>query len=273
MPTRLYHLTADGLILPLASPAETLDAQSATLPDGIYTTFRTYGGPFVLGLDRHLYRLVESHQILDDDRPLDLTVIRAGVRAALADANLPDVKVRITTPFGQPDLYIGLEPLTPWPADFYENGVLCRTSTLERDNPQAKYTAFIAPSRAEKAAADPTVHEFIRLNPDGYLLEGFSSNFFALKNGQLHTADEGVLAGVTRSIVLTLAEQADLTVVYTPIHQSDLPTLTEAFITSASREVMPIRQLDDVILGPPGPVARALLARYRAYLTTHTDAI
>ena len=265
MTAQTFWLAPDNslTLTPLSGPG--LDAVSLQLPAGIYTTLRTYDRDHIFGLGAHLQRLVESHRKLNKPRLIDLQAIRSALRQIIARENQMALRLRITTPFDSPDVYISVEPFESYPPEFYSAGVRCATTHLERATPEAKHTSFIAPSRSEKAHADPDIHEKLMVNSPGEILEGFSSNFYAVLNGELHTANEGVLAGVTRKVVLAEAE-GRVPVVLTPITVNDLPSVTEAFITSSGREVMPVRQIDEVVIGEPGPVTRLLMAQYRAHI-------
>jgi branched-chain amino acid aminotransferase len=270
MPANTYRLDPDGSLHLTHLTGSHLDNVSMLLPDGIYTTLRTYAGDRIVGLSAHLQRLVESHAKLDRLRPLDLAAIRAGLREVLRREAGPALRLRITTPFDSPEVYISVEPFSPHPAEFYTHGVRCLTSHLERSTPEAKHTSFIAPSRSEKAQAAPDIHEALMVNRQGEILEGFSSNFYAVLDGVLRTAGAGVLAGITRAVTLAAAEGL-APVSLTPVHVADLKAVTEAFITSSAREVMPVRQIDDVVIGEPGPVTRALMARYRERILTDAE--
>jgi len=85
--------------------------------------------------------------------------------------------------------------------------------------------------------------------------------------GVLRTASEGVLEGVTRGIVLAAATDL-LPVELRPARLADLPAASEAFITSSTREVVPVVAIDGRRIGHgrPGAVTGALLARYRDHL-------
>ncbi len=269
---RVYALGPEGARrLDLTAP--NLDALSLQLPEGVYTTLRTYAGGRILGLSAHLHRLAESQALLHQARPLDPGAVRAGLRVVLQQAALPAARVRLTVPFEGPAAFISVEPLAPYPAAYYTEGVRCATQHLARATPAAKHTAAIALARAARAANAAPAHEIVRVDEAGQLLEGLSSNFYAVLAGALRTARDGVLLGVTRSVVL--AEAAGLLPVdERPVRLDDLPRLSEAFITSASREVMPVAQVDAVVVGAgrPGPVAVELLRRYRAYVQRAAEA-
>ncbi|HLF26397.1 MAG TPA: aminotransferase class IV [Anaerolineae bacterium] len=261
----VYLLTENHLALTeLTGP--TLDAVSLQLPEGVYTTLRTYDRMRILGLSAHLQRLADSLARLNKARSLDLTALRAALRTVLEQEGLPAARLRIIAPFESDQVFISIEPFEGYPAEYYAHGVRCHTTRLTRDRPDAKQTAFIAPSRHAKVEHGPAIHELLIVDEAGRILEGISSNFFAVLDGTLRTAGEEVLAGVTRAAVLAEAAKL-LPVVFEPIGLADLLRLTEAFITSSSREVMPVIEIDRRVIGAgqPGPITRTLIARYRDY--------
>jgi len=263
---RLWRWTRDGLV-PVAGCWPSLDAQSLELPDGVYTTLRTYGGSRVVGLASHLRRLDESRRLLGATCGLDLAWLRAGLRAAVAAAGFPEARLRITVPLSCDEAWVGAERFVPYPERLYTEGARCATSALARKTPRAKSTSFIAPASAARSGSEPGVHELLLVDERGRILEGSSSNFFAVLDGELRTAGEEVLAGVTRSIVLALAGSL-LPVREEAITVAELETCSEAFITSSSREIMPVVEVDHRPIGDgqPGPVARELGRRYREHL-------
>lgn len=245
----------------------TLDAVSLQLPAGVYTTLRTYNRNRIVGLSAHLQRLIDSRAALHHTRALDLASLRSALRAVIQREALPAARLRITVPEEGEATYITIEPFQTYPDDYYTYGVRCAATCLSRHTPTAKATDFIAPSRALKAASDPHIHELLIVNAAGQILEGISSNFFAVLDGTLRTADEDVLAGITRSLILSEAREV-LPIQLTPIGLADLPQTSEAFITSSSREVMPVVQIDQQLIahGEPGLITQTLLNRYRAHL-------
>ena len=262
MTVHVYLFTSTDLrLIDLTGP--TLDAVSLQLPDGIYTGLRTYDRNRILGLSAHLQRLVDSHALIGKPLQLDSSAIRSALRQVISRENLAVARLRITLPFDRAEAYISIEPFQLHPEEFYQCGVRCATTHLRREIPGAKRTNFIAPSRALKAETDPGIHEMLLVDDRGRILEGLTSNFFAVLNGKLYAADDDVLQGVTRGAVL--AETTDfIEVVYDSITLSDLPRVTETFITSSGREVMPVIQIDQHVIGmgQPGEATKELMARY-----------
>lgn len=259
-----FHLTSNGLE-PVDVPGDTLDQVSLHLPQGTYTTFRTYDHDKFLRIEDHLRRLEESARLVGHECTLDHTQIRRAIAEVLARTGYPESRFRVTTGLNcQPELYISVEQFEPLPETVYDEGVATATMVIAREQPEAKVTTFIAPSREIKRTAPPGIFEVLMVSSDGKILEGFSSNFFAVRDGILYTAREGVLRGITRSLVLEVATPL-LPIQLQPVQYQDIPALSEAFLTSSSREVVPVVKIDRLLVGSgrPGPVARELLRRYR----------
>jgi branched-chain amino acid aminotransferase len=85
--------------------------------------------------------------------------------------------------------------------------------------------------------------EVLMVRSNGHILEGLTSNFFAVHAGVLRTAGEGTLEGVARSIDLEIAE-GPLPVMLRSVSRMDVPALSEAFVTSSSREALPMVVVD-----------------------------
>ena len=239
-------------------------SEGAPPPRGAYTTFRTYGGSRVLRPEQHLARLRESVDL--QGLPADLGPARfeRGVGRAIAAADLPEARLRVT--FAPPRLLISVWPFEPLPAALYETGADCVSVPVRRANPHAKDTRFLAEAAAAYAGLPPGAHEGLMFDAaNGALLEGLSSNVFAVLDGQLRTENERVLRGVTRGVVLELATGL-LPVRLEPVRREQLARLDEAFLTSVSRGVLAVASIDGrpVGGGRPGPFALALAERLRA---------
>ena len=247
-------------------------AASATLPAGAYTTLRTYHGDRVVRIGQHVQRLVDSVRIQGRPGSLDEADVRPLLSEALSSTRYPESKLRLT--FAPPSLFVSIEPLELLPESFYRDGVRCVTIPLHRDRPDAKDTRFIATASKAYRALPAGVHEALMVADDGSILEGLSSNFFAILDGVLHTEDARALRGVTRSIVLELA-QGPMAVSLTPVRMADLPRVSECFLTSVSREILPVSHVDGVTIGSgePGPTTRALRGRFEAFVENQGSSV
>jgi branched-chain amino acid aminotransferase len=110
---------------------------------------------------------------------------------------------------------------------------------------------------------------------EGLIAEGASTNVFVVKHGALLTPplSTGILGGITREILLELAESLEIPGREAALERGDLVGADEAFLSSTTREVMPIRQVDETPVGDgrPGPVTRRVLDAFRAYAPAHCD--
>jgi branched-chain amino acid aminotransferase len=271
---RSFVLTAAGLE-ELPTQAVTLNELSAELPRGAYTTFRTYHGDRVPRLTQHMERLVESARMEGQPIELDEQRARRALAATLTRCAFPEARVRLTLAYQPPGaLYIGLEPFTA-PSEALYAGVRSALAApdLRRETPRAKSTGFIAPAVSARMA-EPSVEEVLLVDEHGAILEGSSSNFFAVLDGALRTADEGVLVGTTRTLVLAVAEEL-LPIQFRPIITANLGRISEAFITSVSRVVLPVIAIGDrtVGAGVPGPITLELLSRVRGRIEADLEPI
>ena len=193
---------------------------------------------------------------------------------ALARAGLAEARVRLTLGVPEGELFISLERLDPLPAELYERGVAVAVCPFVPHATRAKSTASITPLRGAKAGLPAWAHEGVMVDQAGLILEGLSSNFLAVKDGRLRTAGENVIAGTTRTLVLELAAGL-VPVVLEPVGVSELGAVAECFITSVSREVLPVVRVGETVIGDgrPGAVTRELLRRFRGYVRTHAQVV
>jgi branched-chain amino acid aminotransferase len=111
--------------------------------------------------------------------------------------------------------------------------------------------------------------EGVMRNYRGELAECTQSNLFIVKNGAALTPpiDAGLLPGITRAFLFEVGAETGIDVREAVLKDDDLFGADEAFLTSTTREVVPIVRVDDRAIGAgvPGPVTLALLQRYREH--------
>lgn len=252
----------------------TLDLITRQLPSGYYTTFRTYDeGKRVLGLQEHLQRLYEPDAMQNIKVAVDVDTLRKYLRKVLREyGNEARVRVIMT---GQGKIYVVIEALNLLPPEIYLEGVKVVTTAVQRKNPRLKSTDFIYTSKSTRAEISRrNVFEALLVR-NGAILEGMTSNFFYFMNGELGTARHNILLGVTRRIVLRVARGSGLDILYHPLKREQVPNLSEAFITSSSRGIVPVVRIDDVSVGEgvPGPITKNLLEGYVNYVKQHAEMI
>jgi branched-chain amino acid aminotransferase len=258
---RVSTFEAGSAGLRLLGRHPSLAASSRVLPAGAYTTLRTYGGRGVVRFDQHVGRLAESVALQGLSGVPDPGAARRAVAAALDATAHPESRLRLT--FSPPRLFVAVEPFSALPPRLYEEGAACVTLDVRRENPHAKDTRFLAAAQEAYGRLPEGVEEGLIVTGDGEILEGLSSNFFAVLDGALRTEGDRVLIGVTRSLVLEVAEGV-VSVDRRAVRRAELPRLAEAFITSVSREVLPVVRIDGHPVGDgrPGPTTREVLRAF-----------
>ncbi|WKZ48680.1 MAG: aminotransferase class IV [Anaerolineales bacterium] len=247
-----------------------LDAVTRQLPNGWYSTFRTFDScTRVIGLSAHLKRLPHA----------DASFLRASLTRLLDSFRPGEARVRVMEA-GDGQFYISIEPLKLLPRETYENGVRVETTSLHRDDPRVKSSAFISASDEErKHLASEGIFEAL-LVKNGRILEGMTSNFFYIveRDGippHVSTASKDILLGVTRRMVIRAARGRGLGVRYRSLRLDQLSRVKEAFITSSSRGVVPVIQIDDVRVGQGrvGRTTKILMKAYEDYVIRHAEKI
>ena len=269
---RVTTFEATGTGLSQLGRHETLAASSRALPEGAYTTLRTYGGRAVVRLAQHLRRLEESAALQGLGGTIDAEAARRTVASALDATGHPESRLRLT--FAPPRLFVAVEPFAPLDPRLYEDGVACVTLEVRRENPHAKDTRFIAAAQEAYGRLPPGVEEGLIVGTDGSVLEGLSSNFFAVLEGTLRTEEQRALMGVTRSLALEVAG-GPVPVEQRAVALEDLGRIEEAFLTSVSREVLPVVRIDGRPVGDGrvGPRTRAIVAGLAALVAREATVV
>ena len=293
----------DGVITPTGEARIPVMDRGFLYGDSIYEVFRTYGG-IPLFFDEHWERLENSarliHLRLQLTREQMMEEIRRTFRASGAGELEQDVYVRycITRGEGPVDLFpnpelpnryvIIVKELLPWRADFYSRGVSLAVSQTRRNpinalNPNIKGGNYLNNVLGVIDARELGADDCIMLNDAGLVTESSNSNVFFVIDGKIVTPGEsaGQLRGLTREALNEACAAHGLDIHSRDISLEDAANATESFITSATREVMPVRSL----LFPNGhtlelhegggDLTRQAMAHYKDYverfLRAHVD--
>jgi branched-chain amino acid aminotransferase len=274
MPCLIKFLTPDTLETAPYSATSLADAARFEPHDGVYTITNTYNTTQVLKLDAHLNRLEDSAHRASIPFRVDRPRLRAALRSMIEEAGYGDVRFRVTVPKDQPDkLILSVEPFTPLAASIVTNGVRCVTvKDAVRHDPAAKTTDWMHDRGAIEKALPSGVYTGLLLGEGGEILEGLSSNFYAIYNGELRTAGEGVLLGIAQQIVFEIASRV-LPLRKEAVNVADIPRLSEVFITSSSRGIVPVIEIDNILLGDgkPGAQTMALRQEYLQWMESHLE--
>ncbi|MBI3494197.1 MAG: aminotransferase class IV [Acidobacteria bacterium] len=256
--------------------------------EGVYETLRTYNGqPFLF--DRHMRRLRTSAGMLALSVPLTDAQIDARFRETMRAAGLGDapdreayIRILVTRGIGEltydpvacptPSIVVIVKPNVDPAAEVFERGVKVALVPIVRNhpgsvNPLIKSNNLLNNALAMQEAFRRGGFEGIMRNYRGELAECTQSNVFIVKNGVALTPpiDAGLLPGITRAFLFEVGAEAGIDVREAVLKDDDLFGADESFLTSTTREVVPIVQVDDRKIGSgvPGRVTRALLNGYR----------
>lgn len=256
--------------------------------EGVYETLRTYNGqPFLF--ERHMRRLRKSAGMLALDVPLEDAAIDARFRDTMRIAGLGGgrgdeayIRILVTRGIGEltydpaatptPSVVVIVKPNVTPPLEVFERGVRVSLVPIVRNhpgsvNPLIKSNNLLNNALAMQEAFRRGGFEGVMRNYKGELAECTQSNLFIVKDGAALTPpiDAGLLPGITREFLFEVGRDAGIPVREAVLKDGDLFGADESFLTSTTRELVPIVQVDDRTIGSgkPGPVTRALLDGYR----------
>jgi branched-chain amino acid aminotransferase len=259
--------------------------------DGVYETMRAYRGRVLL-LAKHLGRLERSASRLHLALPVPIERVGDLVRASIERNRLQDAYIRITVSRGPgeigldpalcktPTLVIISKPFRPYPESFYSDGVEIAIVRTRRNLPEAlppevKSLNFLNNILAKIEATATGAYDGVMLNHRDELTEATTSNLFVVHNGRLRTPalECGILEGITRGIVLHLAQELALPTEETRLGVADLFGADECFLTNTTLEVLPVTKVNGrpVGSGRPGQVTGRLHHSFRAGLDRLLD--
>jgi branched-chain amino acid aminotransferase len=254
---------------------------------GVFEGIRCYEtsrGPAVFRLRDHLDRMERSAKIFLMDIPYSVDELFEATIELIRTNRLRSCYVRPIAFRGYGEMGVNPEAnpidvtIAVWPWGAYlgdealEHGVRMTISSWRRHDPniippQAKVTgAYINASTAKLEALRTGYDEAVMLNPQGFVSEATGENLFIIKEGEILTPPlaSGPLAGLTRDTVMQIAADLGMTVLERQLTRADLYLAEEMFCTGTAAEVTPVREIDDRVIGPPGPITQTLQSRYFA---------
>jgi branched-chain amino acid aminotransferase len=248
--------------------------------DGVYETIRTYGNRIFMR-DQHLARLRRSADAIGlkiPDRNWPELLHEAMKRNNVGNDQV-DAYIRITISRGvgdigldpslcpNPTVVIMTKPLTRPSSVLYQDGVSLIVAQTKRNlpgalDPQIKATNFLNNILAKREAIAAGAFDSVLLNWESHLTECTVSNLFFVKAGRLCTPSLacGILDGITRSFILTLAREHQIPVEEGRYGRDSLDLAEECFLTNTTMEVMPVTRVDGRRIGSGqlGPLTRRL---------------
>jgi len=248
--------------------------------DGIYETIRSYGEKIFMR-DQHLARLHRSAEAIGLTIPKRdwPSLLHESMKRNAVGNDQIDAYIRITISRGtgdigldpalcpNPTIVVIAKPLKTPPSERYREGVSLIVAKTRRNlpdalDPQIKATNFLNNIQAKREAIAAGAFDSVLLNWESHVTECTVSNLFFVQAGQLCTPslDCGILDGITRGVILTLARENRITVSEGRFGVEALRQAEECFLSNTTMEVMPVTRLDGRHIGngKPGPLTRQL---------------
>ncbi len=237
---------------------------------GVFDYCRVRNGKITF-LNDHLIRLNHSQEVLQFNNPVEMEKIGSIVLELQQKNGLQDAyfKILITGRFNnqilEPIITIYQDEWKPYPAEMYTNGVSLIFEEYDKPFPQYKTTFYLGSFRAQTRMKNNNSEDVLFYFNDT-VRECARCNIFIVKNGLIYTPEKNILKGVTRNHVMLCAKEFTM-VIEKDISVSELFAADEIFITSTTRNIMPIVQIEDRKIGDgkPGINTIELIKRFEQY--------
>lgn len=254
--------------------------------DSVYEVTRTYEGK-VFMWNEHYDRLQSSAAKIGMHMPFSKDFLRDEIERTHKELGEKEVFIRVIVTRGEGgfsldpstltnnNLIIMVKEMTHYPESWYKDGVhviIANTHRTDRDSldPNIKSGNYLNNVMAYMEAAKQKVYDAIMLNNEGFVTEATTSNLWIVKDGEIITPSlqAGILEGITRRAVLTLANENKIPTTQKNFTSDELINADECFLTSSTKEVIPITQIDGspVGSGRPGAITQKLHALYKDFI-------
>lgn len=234
---------------------------------GIFDYFKTINNQPVF-LDDHLDRFYFSAKEMFLPVDMDRDALKDIFQQLIKKNNLPDSGIRITLTGGysedgyapaKPNMFITQLPFN-YCKDNFEKGTRLVTYEHQRQLAQVKTIDYLQAIRLQSFIKENNADDVLYYTASG-INECPRSNFFIVnEKDEIITPEKNILAGITRKKILAFA---GLTVKEGSIHPQDIATAKEAFVTSTSKIILPVLEINGITIGngKPGEITSALFKR------------
>src|SRR5215472_6058590 len=241
--------------------------------DGIFEGIRAYNGR-VFKLKEHIDRLFHSAKAILLSIPISHAQMMSAVVETCRRNKVHDGYIRLLVTRGigtlglnpnrckNPSVIIIAGKIQLYPPELYERGMAIVTVPTVRNlhsalNPAIKSLNYLNNIMAKIEANNSGCEEAVMLNAEGFVAECTGDNLFVIKEGQLMTPplSAGALYGITRRVVMEIAEESGLKVSEPNLTRYDLFNADECFLTGTGAEIVPVVKVDGRVIGTgkPGP--------------------
>lgn len=271
----------NGTYLPLEDARISVLDRGFLFADGVYEVIPAYGG-HLLRLQEHLLRLQSNLDAIRMDNPLSNTQWQAILQRLLDENPGEDQSIYLQVTRGvaatrnhafpevvTPTVFVMTTQLSAVNKEQLRPGVAAITlDDIRWKACNVKSISLLGNILLRQQAHDKNAAEAILIN-DGKAVEGAASNVFMVKDGVLITPPTShcLLPGITRDLILELAQNNQMPCAERDISAQQLATADEVWLTSSTREIMPVIELDGqpVANGEAGPIWEKMIDIYQQY--------
>jgi len=253
--------------------------------DGVFEGIRVYSRK-IFEFDAHLDRLYQSAKVIRLQIPVSRESLVEATKKTVAANSVDKGYIRLVVTRGvgtlglnpfvckQAQVFIIAADIQLYPEELYEKGLKVISAATIRNHPmsvppQVKSLNYLNNILAKIEALDRDVPEAIMYNHEGFVAEATGDNVFIVKDGVVYTppVQAGSLVGITRQVVIGLAEKEGLKVVEKNLTRYDLYTCDELFLTGTAAEVIGVVDIDGRVIsqGRPGPITKLLREKFYEY--------
>ncbi len=252
--------------------------------DGVFEGMRIYSNK-VFRLKEHLERLYESAKAICLTIPMPFEALVDATNLTVKENGLEDGYIRLLVTrgsgtlgldpnrCGNPQVIIIVDKIMLYPTELYVNGLEIITSSVIRNHPAAlspriKSLNYLNNILAKLEGLQAGCVEALMLNHKGEVAECTGDNIFVVKKNELYTPplDAGILAGITREVVLEIADEDGIPTWEASLTKHDVYVADEVFLTGSAAEVIPVVKVDSRKIGDgrPGPITKRLNELFKA---------
>lgn len=257
--------------------------------DSVYEVIGSYQG-ILFTLDAHLERLFQSCELLGIRPTQSFAQIRNWALELFKELGKERVYLRIilTRGEGAPDIKIDTEASTNvfmmirenhlYPVQWYTQGLKLACPPIHRNprssvDPNAKSGNYLNNIMALSLASARGADDAVMLNKESDVTEGTTANIWLVKKGKVKTPslDTGILRGITRHLLLDIGKRFNIPMEEGHYSLHDLHQADEIFLTSSTKEIVPIIEIDGQKVGDgkPGPLTQVLHRHYKELIAEH----
>lgn len=274
MVSRKYFVDNIGSVVNISEYQIETDIFRKKIPKRVYSVFRTYEHNKFLELDLHLSRSELSLKLLGWSPLLNSNQLYKALHDVCTASPWQNTKVRYDI-FEKPlEMYgstfrilLSLEPFVEIPSNLYERGVNVKiASSINRTFSLIKTTDFIEVRESFLRKKEENIYEYLLVDEKNQILEGMTSNFFGVLDNAIWAAKNKILLGVTREIILKLL--VCYNVCFRSIPIEEISNLSEAWISSSTRGIIPVVNINDTLIGNgyPGLIYQNLSNKYQEFI-------